>query len=110
MFGVRPRNRREFDRVTNVAANDPEALKTQVDAFTAAKTAQIMERKTARLERRRESRALRGLTLSVILIAEAVTLIIDRNFVSIPWTGYVVVALAGIALGCLIGTLWGNAS
>ncbi|MFL6090979.1 MAG: PspC domain-containing protein [Aeromicrobium sp.] len=107
LFAVRPRRRRE--ETLAGWSTDPDVVKTQVDAYTAAKTAQILERKRARLERRQESRALRGLTFSIILIAEAVTLIVDHTVIPVPAQAYLAVALAGVAVGCLVGTVWGNA-
>ena len=118
LFVVRPRQRRE--ELLAVSANtsggakpdawssDPEVLKAQVDAYTAAKTAQVLERKRQRYERRRESRALWRLTLSLIAIAIAATLILDQQ-VDVDGSAYIVAALLAVAIGCLIGTVWGNA-
>jgi phage shock protein PspC (stress-responsive transcriptional regulator) len=118
LFVVRPRQRREEFLAVSANApsgakpaawsDDPDVLKTQVDAYTAAKTAQILERKRQRYERRRESRALWRLTLSLIAIAIAVTLILDQQ-VDVNGSAYIVAALLAVALGCLIGTVWGNA-
>ena len=118
LFVVRPRQRREELLATSANAatgakpgewsSDPDVLKTQVDAYSAAKTAQILERKRQRYERRRESRALWRLTLSLIAIAIAVTLILDQQ-VDVNGSAYVVAALLAVAVGCLIGTVWGNA-
>jgi phage shock protein PspC (stress-responsive transcriptional regulator) len=109
LFVVRPRQRREELGVTPEEwSSDPDVLKTQVDAFTAAKTAQVLERKRLRQERRRESRALWRLTLSLIAIAIAVTLILDQQ-VDVNGSAYIVAALVAVAVGCLIGTVWGNA-
>jgi phage shock protein PspC (stress-responsive transcriptional regulator) len=118
LFVVRPRQRREeflaapADATAGVKpaawSSDPEVLKTQVDAYTAAKTAQVLERKRQRYERRRESRALWRPTLSLIAIAIAVTLILDQQ-VDVDASAYVAAALFAVAIGCLIGTLWGNA-
>jgi len=118
LFVVRPRRRREdflaasattaAGAIPDTWSSDPDVLKTQVDAYSAAKTAQILERKRLRYERRRESRALWRLTLSLIAIAIAVTLIVDRQ-VGVDGSAYVVAALLAVAIGCLIGTLWGNA-
>jgi hypothetical protein len=83
-------------------------VKSQVDAYTAAKTAQVLERKRRRYERRRESRVLWRLTLSLIAIAIAVTLILDRQ-VGVDASAYIVAALLAVAIGCLIGAFWGNA-
>jgi phage shock protein PspC (stress-responsive transcriptional regulator) len=117
LFVVRPRQRREefFAASANAApgakpaqwSSDPDVLKTQVDAYTAAKTAQVLERKRQRYERRRESRALWRLTLSLIAIAIAVTLIVDQQ-VGVDAPTYIVAALLAVAIGCLIGTVWGN--
>jgi phage shock protein PspC (stress-responsive transcriptional regulator) len=118
LFVVRPRKRREEllaapaattgEAKPAVWSSDPDLLKTQVDAYTAAKTAQVLERKRQRYERRRESRALWRLTLSLAAIAIAVTLIVDQQ-VDVDPSAYVVAALLAVAIGCLVGTLWGNA-
>ena len=118
LFVVRPRKRREEFLAASAEpasgakpdawSSDPDVLKTQVDAYTAAKTAQALERKRQRYERRRESRALWRLTLSLIAIAIAVTLIVDQQ-VDVGGSAYIVAALFAVAIGCLIGTLWGNA-
>ena len=109
LFVVRPRQRREELGAQPAAwSSDPDVLKTQVDAYTAAKTAEVLERKRLRHERRRESRALWRLTLSLIAIAIAVTLILDQQ-VDVNGSAYIVAALLAVAVGCLIGTLWGNA-
>ncbi|HJR89760.1 MAG TPA: PspC domain-containing protein [Aeromicrobium sp.] len=115
---VRPRQRREellavsagtaTDAQPGEWSSDPDVLKTQVDAYSAAKTAQILERKRQRYERRRESRALWRLTLSLIAIAVAVTLILDQQ-VDVNGSAYIVAALLAVAVGCLVGTVWGNA-
>ncbi len=117
LFVVRPRQRREDFLAASASAetgakpdawsSDPDVLKTQVDAYTAAKTAQVLERKRQRYERRRESRALGRLTLSLIAIAIAVTLILDQQ-IGLEAQAYIVAALLAVAVGCLIGTLWGN--
>ncbi len=118
LFAVRPRQRREellAASAENAAgakpsawSSDPEVLKTQVDAYTAAKTAQVLERKRQRQERRRESRALWRLTLSLVAIAIAVTLILDQQ-ADVTASAYIAAALLAVATGCLVGTLWGNA-
>jgi phage shock protein PspC (stress-responsive transcriptional regulator) len=109
LFVVRPRQRREeLGAQPDTWSSDPDVLKTQVDAYTAAKTAQVLERKRLRHERRRESRALWRLTLSLIAIAIAVTLILDQQ-VDVAGSAYIVAALLAVAVGCLIGTVWGNA-
>lgn len=117
LFVVRPRQRRKDFLESAEAApggkpaawsSDPDVLKTQVDAYTAAKTAQVLERKRQRYERRRESRALWRLTLSFIAIAIAGTLILDQQ-VDVDGSAYIVAALFAVAIGCLVGTLWGNA-
>jgi phage shock protein PspC (stress-responsive transcriptional regulator) len=118
LFAVRPRQRRaEFlsaspDEATGAKpatwSSDPDVLETQVNAYTAAKTAQVLERKRQRYERRRESRALWRLTLSLAAIAIAVTLMVDQQ-VDVDASAYVVAALLAVAIGCLVGTLWGNA-
>jgi len=87
----------------------PGTTEHAVAEYTAWKTQQVLDRKRRRYERRRESRVLRGLTLSAALIAEAIAVIVDRTVAHVPWTGYVAVALAIVALGCLVGTMWGNA-
>ena len=117
LFVVRPRQRRKDFLESAEAApggkpaawsSDPDVLKTQVDAYTAAKTAHVLERKRQRYERRRESRALWRLTLSFIAIAIAGTLILDQQ-VDVDGSAYIVAALFAVAIGCLVGTLWGNA-
>jgi len=125
LFVVRPRRRRHEWQTggvpvvppypppaTEAAAVSPPAPGTteaQVADYTAWKTQQVLDRKRRRWERRRESRVLRGLTLSAALIAEAIAVIVDRTVTNVPWTGYVAVALAVVAIGCLVGTMWGNA-
>jgi phage shock protein PspC (stress-responsive transcriptional regulator) len=118
LFVVRPRQRREdyLAGSANAApgakpaewSSDPDVLKAQVDAYSAAKTAQILERKRQRYERRRESRALWRLTLSLIAISIAMTLILDQQ-IGVEAPAYVVAALLAVAVGCLVGTVWGNA-
>ncbi|HUS22310.1 MAG TPA: PspC domain-containing protein [Aeromicrobium sp.] len=112
LFVVRPRKRRaETMAVSAGTAADAHAGGTvdeQVEAYTAARVADHLERKRQRYERRRESRALWRLTLSLIAIAIAVTLIVDQQ-VDVDPSAYVVAALLAVAIGCLVGTLWGNA-
>jgi phage shock protein PspC (stress-responsive transcriptional regulator) len=113
LFVVRPRHRREERSADTDLATLQAAVSRQgttqehVDAYTAAKVAEVLERKRVRLERRRESRALRRFTYSLIAIAIAITLIIDRQ-VGLDNTTYFAAALVAVSLGCLIGTLWGN--
>jgi len=119
LFAVRPRQRREEFLAASAEtapgvkpeawSSDPDVLEAQVDAYSAAKTAQVLERKRQRYERRRESRALWRLTLSLIAIAIAVTLILDQQ-VGVDGSAYIVAALLAVAIGCLVGTLWGNAA
>jgi phage shock protein PspC (stress-responsive transcriptional regulator) len=118
---VRPRRRREERSIDEELAKVRAAMSAQgsahgsahgstqeqVDAYTAAKVADVLERKRARLERRRESRALRRLTYSLIAIAIAVTLIADRQ-VGLDNSAYFAAALVAVAVGCLVGTLWGS--
>ena len=114
---VRPRHRREERAVDEELAKVQAVMaakgsgqgstQEQVDAYTAAKVAEALERKRARLERRRDSRVLRRLTYSLIAIAIAVTLIVDRQ-VGLETSAYFAAALAAVAVGCLIGTLWGS--
>jgi phage shock protein PspC (stress-responsive transcriptional regulator) len=112
LFVVRPRKRRE-ETVAAFAQSSPAAaaegtVDEQVEAYTAARVADHLERKRQRYERRRESRALWRLALSLIAIAIAVTLIVDQQ-VDVDPSVYVVAALLAVAIGCLVGTLWGNA-
>lgn len=114
LFVVRPRRRRQW--LESGAAVTPPypppaagSSEAHVAEYTAWKTQQVLNRKRARFERRRESRILTGLTLSVILIAEAVTLLVDQTVVKVPGTTYIAVAIAVVAVGCLVGTVWGNA-
>jgi phage shock protein PspC (stress-responsive transcriptional regulator) len=120
LFGVRPRRRRqEWPAAASTVVPPypppatgvpvPGSTEAQVADYTAWKTQQVLDRKRRRWERRRESRILRGLTLSAVLIAEAIAVIVDRNVGHIPWTGYVAVALTVVAVGCLVGTMWGTA-
>jgi phage shock protein PspC (stress-responsive transcriptional regulator) len=120
LFVVRPRRRRQewLAGSTPVTPPYPPPAPGTADAptteravaeFTAWKTQQVLDRKRRRYERRRESRILRGLTLSVALIAEAIVVIVDRTVANLPWTAYVAVALAVVAIGCLVGTMWGSA-
>lgn len=83
-------------------------VEEQVEAYTAARVAEALERKRQRIQRRRDSRALWRLTLSLIAIAIAVTLILDQQ-VGLNAPAYIVAALLAVAIGCLVGTLWGNA-
>ena len=113
LFVVRPRHRRE-ERSADEAIKDLQAAVSKqgttqehVDAYTAAKVADVLERKRVRLERRRESRVLRRFTYSLIAIAIAITLIVDRQ-IGLDNSTYFAAALVAVALGCLIGTLWGN--
>lgn len=110
LFVVRPRHRREekFATMTDPTAS-PTTTKEHVDAYTAEKVAEALDRRRRRAENRRQARALTGLTLSLMAIAEAVTLIVDRT-VGLPPGAYVAVALGVVALGCLIGTVWGRLS
>jgi phage shock protein PspC (stress-responsive transcriptional regulator) len=120
LFVVRPRRRRQEWQAGDVpvvppyppvaSAADAPTTERAVAEYTAWKTQQVLDRKRRRYERRRESRVLRGLTLSAALIAEAIAVIVDRTVTNVPWTGYVAVALAVIAIGCLVGTMWGNAA
>lgn len=126
LFVVRPRRRRQEWPAAGVPvmppypppANPPAAPGTTeapsaehaVAEFTAWKTQQVLDRKRRRWERRRESRILRRLTLSVVLIGEAIAVIVDRAVAHLPWTAYVAVALAIVAIGCLVGTMWGGAN
>lgn len=111
LFVVRPRKRRE-ETMAAFAQAAPAAgaggtVDEQVEAYTAARVADHLERKRQRYERRRESRALWRLTLSLIAIAIAVTLIVDQQ-VDVDPSAYIVAALLAVAIGCLVGTLWGN--
>ena len=106
LFVVRPR-RRAAD-VPTYPPPAPGTTEAHVAEYTAWKTEQVLARKRARAERRHESRILTGLTLSVVLIAEAITLLVDQTVVKVPGTTYIAVALAAVALGCLVGTVWGN--
>jgi phage shock protein PspC (stress-responsive transcriptional regulator) len=106
---VRPRHRREeaLAAAANTVPGDNPAVKDQVDAYTAARVAESLERSRQRVERRRESRALRRLTFSLIAIAIAVALIVDRQ-IGVDGPTYIAAALVAVAIGCLIGTLWGT--
>jgi phage shock protein PspC (stress-responsive transcriptional regulator) len=122
LFVVRPRRRREewlagglpmtppYPPPAPGSPPAPGTAEAHVAEFTAWKTQQVLDRKRRRWERRRESRVLRRLTLSVVLIAEAIAVIVDRTVAHLPWPGYVGVALAVVAIGCLVGTIWGSAS
>jgi len=112
LFVVRPRQRRE-ETMAAFAQAEPGtgaggAVEGQVEAYTAARVAEALERKRQRIQRRRESRALWRLTLSLIAIAIAVTLILDQQ-IGLNAPAYIVAALLAVAIGCLVGTLWGNA-
>lgn len=110
---VRPRHRREEELATTdpqpweASVAGPKTAKDHVDAYTAEKVAEALDRKRARLQRRRESRALRRLTFSLIAIAVAVTLIADRQF-GLDNSSYLAAALTAVAVGCLIGAWWGD--
>lgn len=122
LFVVRPRRRREewlagglpmtppYPPPAPGSPPAPGIAEAHVAEFTAWKTQQVLDRKRRRWERRRESRVLRRLTLSVTLIAEAIAVIVGRTVAHLPWTGYVGVALVVVAIGCLVGTIWGSAS
>jgi phage shock protein PspC (stress-responsive transcriptional regulator) len=121
LFVVRPRRRRQewldggapmtppYPPPVPGTPPAPGTTEAHVAEYTAWKTQQVLERKRRRWERRRESRVLRGLTLSVVLIAEAVAVIVERTVAPLPWTAYVAVALVVVAIGCLVGTMWGTA-
>jgi phage shock protein PspC (stress-responsive transcriptional regulator) len=121
LFVVRPRRRRQewtpggapvappYPPPAPGTPPAPGSAEAHVADYTAWKTQQVLDRKRQRWERRRESRVLRGLTLSAALIAEAIAVIVDRSVANVPWTGYVAVALAVVAIGCLVGTMWGSA-
>ena len=112
LFVVRPRQRHEETMAafaqTAPASGAGGSVEEQVEAYTAARVAESLERKRQRIERRRESRALWRLTLSLIAIAVAVTLILDQQ-VDVDGSAYIVAALTAVAIGCLVGTLWGSA-
>lgn len=95
VFWIRPRRRREA-RERDVAAV-PADLRRPADAPPAARTA-----------RAPKSRALLGLTASLTAIALAATLIYEETREDVPWTTYVAVALAVVAVGLLIGTFFGE--
>jgi phage shock protein PspC (stress-responsive transcriptional regulator) len=114
LFVVRPRQRRE-ETLAAMAEATPGAgtgagtsVDEQVKAYTEARVAESLERKRQRLERRRASRALWRLTLSLVAIAIAITLILDQRG-GVDASAYIVAALIAVAIGCLVGTLWGNA-
>jgi phage shock protein PspC (stress-responsive transcriptional regulator) len=110
LFVVRPRHRREDEAAMMAGPTGPSAtVQEHVDAYTAEKVAEALDRRRRRAERRRETRALTGLTLSLMAIAEAVTLIVDRT-TGVPNGAYLAVALGVVALGCFIGTMWGRLS
>ncbi|HUP99533.1 MAG TPA: PspC domain-containing protein [Aeromicrobium sp.] len=109
LFVVRPRRRREEQVAMATAPGTPVTAQEHVDAYTAEKVAAALDRKRRRAENRREARALTGLTLSLIAIAEAATLIVDRT-TGVPPAAYPAVAVGVIAVGCLIGTMWGRLS
>jgi phage shock protein PspC (stress-responsive transcriptional regulator) len=115
LFVVRPR-RRETDTAEFAASataattgtGEPSA-RDHIESYKAEQVALALARRRARQEQRRQSRSLLGLTVSLIAIGEAVALIADQAGASLPRTAYIAVALAGVALGCLLGAWWGRA-
>lgn len=109
LFIVRPRHRREAELTDEHIETWQAAMTKQdhIDAYTAAKVADVLERKRDRFERRRDSRVLRRLTYSLIAIAIAITLIIDRQ-IGLDNSTYLAAALVAVAIGCLIGTVRGS--
>lgn len=104
LFVVRPRReqepRRKDDDPPGVA--DPVGTDTLVlgDSGDTASEPQ----KT----RGKRSWALTALTVSVTAIALAITLIAAETSDGTPWTTYVAVALAVVAVGILVGTFFGH--
>jgi phage shock protein PspC (stress-responsive transcriptional regulator) len=108
LFVVRPRRRdEEIAAMSAVAPGTASSVQEHVDAYTAEKVAESLERRRLRALRRRESRALRRMTLSLVAIAVAVTLIVDRQ-IGVDGPTYIAAALLGVSIGCLIGTTWGR--
>ncbi|TGN34297.1 PspC domain-containing protein [Aeromicrobium chenweiae] len=102
---IRPRRRRDEQArqesayvQSPAAGTDPAGTRRyDVPAGTAAPT-----------PRETRSHALLGLTLSVAAIAVAATVIYDVTQHDVPWTTYVAVALAVVAVGLLVSTFFGN--
>jgi phage shock protein PspC (stress-responsive transcriptional regulator) len=104
LFVVRPRLRRE----QLLAAWDPAGhppVSEQVEQYTRAKVADAL----AKREAKQPARPLMLLTASVAVIGLAATLIADRaGSAHITGLTYLAVALGAVAMGCLIGSVYGN--
>lgn len=99
VFVVRPRRRREARRARTAAA---------MQTPTSESVAGGILTTTYTLPAEPRSWTLTGLTLSVTAIAVAVTRIIADSGEGTPWTTYVAVALAIVAIGLLISTIVGD--
>lgn len=114
LFAVRPRQKRaamaafvaEHGAATADASGDPN---DPLAAYVAEKKAEAIQRIRLKESNRQSRRALFLLTVSVAAIAEAITLIVDRAGANVRGETYLVVALGAVAVGCLIGSLWGTA-
>lgn len=104
LFVVRPRHRRE----QLFAAWDGDGhppVSEQVERYTRAKVADAL----ARREAKPPARPLMLLTGSLAAISLAVTLIIDRSGdAHLTGQTYLAVALGAVAVGCLVGSMFGN--
>lgn len=95
---IRPRRRREAREATEAPQTVPYSAAT-------GETTQVL---VPSPPTRSKSHALLALTTSLTLIALAATWIYEETHQDFPWTTYVAVALAVVALGLLIGTFFGN--
>ncbi|MEJ7634214.1 PspC domain-containing protein [Aeromicrobium sp.] len=101
LFFVRPRRRRSDDAARQAAGQQT------VSAADGARVGLVDNRKYAKTPRDR-SWTLTGLTASVAVIAVAATRIYAEYHDETRWTSYVAVALGVVAIGLLVGTLFGN--
>ena len=109
LFVVRPRRRHEERMAMAATPGNGITAQEHIDAYTAEVTAEALNRRRARALRRRESRQLTRVVLSLLAIAEAVTLIVDQAS-GVRAGTYLAVAIGTIAVGCFVGTVWGRLS
>lgn len=103
VFVVRPRRKRE-KLATFYAQTGVKPAALQIEEYKAAVVAEHLARHQGYEPR---PKALVGLTMSAVLIAVAVTWLIDLSGVAAGAPTYLAVALAVVGLGLLIGTFLG---
>lgn len=103
VFVVRPRRKRE-QLAKFYADTGVKPAELQIEEYKAAVVAEHLARHQMYEPR---SKALVGLTMSAVLIAVAVTWLIDLSGVAVGAPTYLAVALAVVSLGLLIGTFFG---